>query len=140
MKYSGEERGSSVHYIAEAESHGIFEVRFHKLGYLDGSSGAELEARLRRLPEASVNDDLRKKLASLSPEAREAALFFEKFASLSTYYNEVNKVCYNVCPAFYKFKIQPFQALFDKGERVPLDPKVDNVSSNDVEADDLERD
>ena len=43
-----------------------------------------------------------------SPAAREAAMFFEKFASVSIYYNEVNKLCYNVCPAFYKFKIQPF--------------------------------
>ena len=38
---------------------------------------------------------------------------FERFASLSFYYNEVNKLSYNVCPAFYKFKIQPFEYLFD---------------------------
>ena len=26
----------------------------------------------------------------------------------------MNKVAYNVCPAFYKFKIHPFQWLFDQ--------------------------
>jgi len=41
-------------------------------------------------------------------------LLFERFASLSFYYNEVNKLSYNVCPAFYKFKIQPFEWLFEQ--------------------------
>ena len=41
---------------------------------------------------------------------------FERFASCSYYYNEVNKITYNVCPAFYKFKIQPFQWLLDQLE------------------------
>lgn len=45
----------------------------------------------------------------------EALLLFERFASLSFYYNEVNKLCYNVCPAFYKFKIKPFDSLFENG-------------------------
>ena len=35
----------------------------------------------------------------------EAMLLFERFASTSFYYNEVSKMSYNVCPAFYKFKI-----------------------------------
>ena len=65
-----------------------------------------------------------------SPAAREAAMFFEKFASLSTYYNEVNKVCYNVCPAFYKFKIQPFQSLFDRSDRLPDQVKIENASES----------
>lgn len=43
----------------------------------------------------------------------EAMLMFERFASCSFYYNEVSKMSYNICPAFYKFKIQPFQWLFD---------------------------
>ena len=45
--------------------------------------------------------------------ATEAIELFQRFASCSFYYNEVNKVCFNICPAFYKFKIQPFQWLFD---------------------------
>ena len=141
MKYFGEERAPSVHYIAEADSHGIFEVRFHSLGHPDGSlETAELEGRLRR---TTLEDSARRnKPAAMSQAAREAALLFQKFASLSTYYNEVNKVCYNVCPAFYKFKIQPFQSLFDKGECMSQDPKVDNASGASdagVEADDSQR-
>ena len=68
-----------------------------------------------------------------SKAAKEAAMLWEKFASLSTYYNEVNKICYNVCPAFYKFKIAPFQALFSQADRVPYDIQVENVSDIDRE-------
>ena len=46
--------------------------------------------------------------------SEEAMMLFERFASLSFYYNEVNKKYYNVCPAFYKFKIQPFERLFEQ--------------------------
>ena len=45
--------------------------------------------------------------------ALEAFLLFQRFASCSFYYNEVNKMSFNVCPAFYKFKIHPFRWLFD---------------------------
>ena len=91
LKFSGD--GSpAVHYVAESDNHGIFEIRFHRLAHLGDSSSSDLKTHMNRLPGSS-------------PAAREAALFFEKFASLSTYYNEVNKICYNMCPAFYKFKI-----------------------------------
>ena len=33
--------------------------------------------------------------------------YFTKFEALNLYYNEVNKYYYNVCPAFYRFKICP---------------------------------
>ena len=122
LKHAGGEWAPSAHYIAEADSHGLFEVRFHRLGHRDGGAGLDPAAGRRSLPGGS-------------PAAQEAVLFFEKFASLSTYYNEVNKVCYNVCPAFYKFKIQPFQSLFDRKDRVPQNVGVDCASA----ASDLDR-
>jgi hypothetical protein len=33
--------------------------------------------------------------------------YFSKFEALNLYYNEVNKYYYNICPAFYRFKISP---------------------------------
>lgn len=33
--------------------------------------------------------------------------YFTKFQVLNFYYNEVNKHFYNICPAFYRFKICP---------------------------------
>jgi len=57
-------------------------------------------------------------------------LLFQRFASCSYYYNEVNKVAYNVCPAFYKFKIHPFQWLFDQ-----IDYQDDNYSEDSLVTD-----
>ena len=112
-----------MHYIAEADNHGLFEVRFYRLDHLNDRSGLDYRTRTRELPGNTA-------------AAREAALYFEKFASLSTYYNEVNKICYNVCPAFYKFKIAPFQSLFERYDRLPMEAGIDNASNSD----DLERD
>ena len=39
--------------------------------------------------------------------------YFTKFEALNFYYNEVNKYYYNMCPAFYRFKICP---LVPQGE------------------------
>ncbi len=39
--------------------------------------------------------------------------YFTKFEALNLYYNEVNKCYYNICPAFYRFKICP---LIPEGE------------------------
>ena len=77
------------------------------------------------------NIGVMKRLPGGSRAAKEAAMLWEKFASLSTYYNEVNKICFNVCPAFYKFKIAPFQALFSKTDRLPGAVQVDNISAAD---------
>ena len=112
----------TVHYVAEADNHGLFEIRFHELDHLNPRDFLEKTGKTVRMPGASR-------------AAKEAALLWEKFASLSTYYNEVNKICYNVCPAFYKFKIAPFQALFSRAERVPAGVEVDNVSDSNLGSD-----
>ena len=65
--------------------------------------------------------------------ATEAIELFQRFASCSFYYNEVNKVCFNICPAFYKFKIQPFQWLFDS-------PKVSSGRTDDDSCSSMETD
>ena len=57
-------------------------------------------------------------------------MLFERFASLSFYYNEVNKKYYNVCPAFYKFKIQPFQRLFDQLDQAEADEDISSFCTD----------
>ena len=44
--------------------------------------------------------------------------YFTKFQTLNYYYNEVNRKFYNVCPAFYRFKICPLEPSLDKLNRV----------------------
>jgi len=100
---------SSVNFIAEADDHGLFEIRFHRLAHLsDRESSDSFPSKQIELDREGETETHR------SVVAREAMLFFQKFASCSFYYNEVNKASYNVCPAFYKFKIQPFHQLFDQ--------------------------
>jgi hypothetical protein len=38
---------------------------------------------------------------------------YEQFTSLGLYYNEVNRISTDYCPAFYRYKIAPFQDLED---------------------------
>jgi hypothetical protein len=38
-------------------------------------------------------------------------MLFERFASLDFYYNEVNKISFNICPSLYKFRIKPFEQV-----------------------------
>ena len=98
-----------MHFIAEADSHGLFEVRFHRLAHLgDRENSDTFPAKQIEVDQAIIEQGYTHVVAT------EAMLLFQRFASCSYYYNEVNKVAYNVCPAFYKFKIHPFQWLFDQ--------------------------
>jgi len=95
---SASENNPAVHYTVETNEHGLFEVRFHRLAHLNDQNKFEL-----------LRED-----ASRITAKEEAMQFFEQFSSLSHYYNEVNKMSYNVCPAYYKFKIAPFNSLIDE--------------------------
>jgi hypothetical protein len=105
---SAGKRASSVAYVAEADSHGLFEIRFHRLAHMGDRENSD------DFPAKQIRYDMALDSQGFSGAVTtEAMLLFERFASLSFYYNEVNKLSYNVCPAFYKFKIQPFEWLFE---------------------------
>lgn len=97
------QKACSVHFIAEADTHGLFEVRFHRLAHLNDRENSDT------FPAKQVEvDQAISQHGYAQVVAKEAMLLFQRFASCSYYYNEVNKVAYNICPAFYKFKIHPF--------------------------------
>ena len=96
-------KASSVHYIAEADDHGLFEIRFHRLAHVgDRENSDTFPLKQIEVDKATDEKNLKEVIST------EAMMLFERFASCSFYYNEVNKMSYNICPAFYKFKIQPF--------------------------------
>ena len=114
---STNKRASSVAYVAEADNHGLFEIRFHRLAHLGDRENSDT------FPTKQIEVD---RAGSLTEKLRtEAMLLFERFASCSFYYNEVSKMSYNVCPAFYKFKIQPFEALFEEGDGSDSDSSLE---------------
>jgi len=91
----------SVHYIAEADNHGLFEIRFHRLAHLGDRENSDTFP----IKQIEVDEALNGENGIKDVVAKEAMILFQRFASCSFYYNEVNKMSYNVCPAFYKFKI-----------------------------------
>ena len=101
----------SVSYVAEADDHGLFEIRFHRLAHCDDRENSDTFPSKQIIVDQVIESDRRAQVV-----ASEAMCLFERFASCSYYYNEVNKLSFNLCPAFYKFKIAPFQWLFDQIE------------------------
>lgn len=99
---------SSVHYVAESDDHGIFEIRYHRLAHCNDRENSDTFPSKQITVDKVMDTNRRDQIV-----ATEAMCLFERFASCSYYYNEINKISYNVCPAFYKFKIAPFQWLFD---------------------------
>ena len=83
-----------MHTLVESEQHGLFEIRF------------------TRLPHKGDCYNLGVDPSKLSIEKLKLR-YFTKFEALNLYYNEVNKYYYNVCPAFYRFKVCP---LVPQGE------------------------
>ena len=63
---------NSVHFVAESDSHGLFEVRFHRLANVDHKHNFE--------------DDHSKQDCRVSAY-KEALKKFEQFASISMYYS-----------------------------------------------------
>lgn len=90
---------TAVHAIVESESHGLYEMRF------------------TRLPHRGDLYSLGVNPASIDMEKLRMR-YFTKFQSLNIYYNEVNKHFYNICPAFYRFKICPMDATHSPLNRV----------------------
>lgn len=81
-----DEKTPLITYTSTTENHGVFEVRFHHLPKVKdeknpGKEKLEFEAVIQK---------------------------FEQFSALSVFYAEVNKKFFNLCPAFYRFTIQPF--------------------------------
>lgn len=37
---------------------------------------------------------------------------------MSLYYNEVNKITSHVCPAFYRYKVYPFQSTRENNDEI----------------------
>ena len=101
-------KASSVHFIAEADEHGLFEIRFHRLATLGDRENSDTFPSKQVAIDVAAETDTQRQVLQV-----EAIELFQRFASCSFYYNEVNKSTYNVCPAFYKYKIQPFQWLFE---------------------------
>jgi hypothetical protein len=83
-----------VHNLVESESHGLFEIRYSRLPH-------QGDIYSQAFDPAKINMEKLK------------LRYFTKFEALNFYYNEVNKHFYNVCPAFYRFKICP---LVPEGE------------------------
>lgn len=122
---------SSVHYVAEADEHGLFEIRFHRLAHCGDRENSDTFPSKQILVDQVSESENRDQIV-----ANEAMCLFERFASCSYYYNEVNKQSYNVCPAFYKFKIAPFQWLFDQiegrdGDQIDERDEESSVFSDD---------
>ena len=97
---SAGQKQCSVHYIAEADRHGLFEIRFHRLAHLGDRENSDTFPSKQIEVDKAIDQH-----GYMQVIAKEALLLFQRFASCSFYYNEVNKMSYNVCPAFYKFKI-----------------------------------
>ena len=85
----GNPKGSTaVHTVVESEKHGLYEVRFTRLPNKGDFYNLGLDPKKLNLEKLKLR-------------------YFTKFQALNFYYNEVNKYFYNVCPAFYRFKISP---------------------------------
>ncbi|CDW75782.1 UNKNOWN [Stylonychia lemnae] len=78
----------AVHFMVESENHGLYEIRFQRLPHKGDYY-------------SQANDQYKINLNQLKLR------YYTKFQGLNFYYNEVNKRYYNICPAFYRFKICP---------------------------------
>lgn len=88
----GNPKGStSVHTLVESNFHGLYEIRFARLPHKGDYYNLSVEPQKLNLNRLKLR-------------------YFTKFQALNHYYNEVNKHYYNVCPAFYRFKIAPLIA------------------------------
>lgn len=111
---------SSIRYIVEGDSHGLFEIRFHKLSHRgDASAAARFQIEETKLDGAANVpnrpterrvrfDDAVSDKKENSLVQKEILYFFEKFQTLNFYYQQVNKhLGGGVAPNFYRFKLCP---------------------------------
>lgn len=77
-----------MHTVAESEAHGLYEIRFTRLPNKGDFYNLAYEPQKINLEKLKLR-------------------YFTKFQALNMYYCEVNKHLYNVCPAFYRYKISP---------------------------------
>jgi hypothetical protein len=87
--------------MVETDTHGLFEVRFHRLAHQGDDNVFEHAAE-----DGQIN------------AFEEACRMYEKFTSLGLYYSEANRISSDYCPAFYRFKIAPFQSVEDIPHRL----------------------
>lgn len=97
--YGNPKGSTSVHTLVESASHGLYEVRFARLPHKGDFYNLSVEPNKLNLDRLKLR-------------------YFTKFQALNHYYNEVNKHLYNVCPAFYRFKISPLIAEGRPGSEV----------------------
>jgi hypothetical protein len=74
--------------VVESDGHGLFEIRYMRLPHTGDLYNISVEPSKLNLEKLKLR-------------------YFTKFEALNLYYNEVNKHYYNICPAFYRFKISP---------------------------------
>eukprot|EP00347_Sterkiella_histriomuscorum_P005365 403356888 len=86
--FSNPKGNHAIHFLVESESHGLYEIRFQRLPQRGDYYSEANEADKVNLNNLKVR-------------------YFTKFQAQNFYYNEVNKRFYNICPAFYRFKICP---------------------------------
>ena len=124
---------SCVSFIAEGESHHLYEIRVHKIhhrGDVSIDSGLEIDAvgaeededlepgaeerkwggpaDQSTLKRVRFDDEAGAEQASESFARKEIRHFFGKFQALNFYYQQVNKQHGGgVAPSFYRFKLSP---------------------------------
>lgn len=86
--YGNPKGSNAVHSVVESEGHGLFEIRYTRLPHTGDLYNISVEPSKLNVEKLKLR-------------------YFTKFESLNLYYNEVNKHYYNICPAFYRFKISP---------------------------------
>jgi len=97
--YGNASGSSAVHNLVESDKHGLFEIRHWRLPNQGDSYNLAVDG--------SKIDIERLKIR-----------YFTKFQALNFYYNEVNKYFYNVCPAFYRFKVCPLEPAGAPGSQI----------------------
>jgi hypothetical protein len=99
------EAAQAIIYTVEAETGGLYDIKLHRLAHRGDTSKY-----------FSCSHD------STCSAREEALALFEQFSSLKYYYGEVNKISFNICPSFYKFRIHPIDQVLkhdtDKLSRV----------------------
>ena len=76
----------------ESEKHGLFEIRHIRLPHKGDCYNLAVDGNKIDIERLKIR-------------------YFTKFQALNFYYNEVNKYFYNICPAFYRFKLCPLEPM-----------------------------
>ena len=87
----------SVSYAVESDSHGMYEVRIHKLAHLGEDNVFDLQTS-----DGTIS------------RYEDAKRLFEQFSCLELYYGQVSKLSQKICPNYYRWKIQPLHSVTEE--------------------------